>query len=114
VAVAEQRDEFPNNFVGDLVPTERGWVVVPPTCCPHRNAYTDPGLVSEFGVVHMQWAAYGVALLVRRIGLRATTGAALPNPRHRTGIHVGRRATRLIGPPLPLRGRSDPHLGLLV
>jgi hypothetical protein len=31
-AVAERRrDEFPNNFAGDLVKTERGWVVVPPT-----------------------------------------------------------------------------------
>jgi hypothetical protein len=43
VAVAEQRDDFPNNFVGDLVPTERGWVVVPPTCCPDGHAYSDPG-----------------------------------------------------------------------
>jgi hypothetical protein len=34
VAVSDPRDEFPNNFVGDLVHTERGWVVVPPTCCP--------------------------------------------------------------------------------
>lgn len=29
-----RRDDFPNNFVGDLVRTDRGWVVVPPTCCP--------------------------------------------------------------------------------
>jgi hypothetical protein len=30
VAVAEpRRDEFPNNYVGDLVHSERGWVVVP-------------------------------------------------------------------------------------
>ena len=44
VAVAEpRRDEFPNNFVGDLVHTERGWVVVPPTCCPDGHAYNDPG-----------------------------------------------------------------------
>ena len=27
VTLAEPRDEFPNNFVGDLVHTERGWVV---------------------------------------------------------------------------------------
>jgi hypothetical protein len=28
--VAEpRRDEFPNNFVGDLAHTDRGWVVVP-------------------------------------------------------------------------------------
>ena len=26
--MAESRDEFPNHFVGDLVQTERGWVVV--------------------------------------------------------------------------------------
>jgi hypothetical protein len=42
--VAESpRDEFSNSFVGDLVHTERGWVVVPPTCCPDGHAYTDPG-----------------------------------------------------------------------
>src|ERR1700722_11625655 len=35
------RDDFPNNFVGDLVPTERGWVVVPPTCCPAGHDYGD-------------------------------------------------------------------------
>jgi hypothetical protein len=29
VEVAEPRDDFPNNYVGDLVPTERGWLVVP-------------------------------------------------------------------------------------
>jgi hypothetical protein len=44
VAVAESpRDEFPNHYVGDLVPTERGWVVVPPTCCPDGHADTDAG-----------------------------------------------------------------------
>jgi hypothetical protein len=32
VAVAEPHDEFPNNYVGDFVHDERGWVVVPPTC----------------------------------------------------------------------------------
>jgi hypothetical protein len=38
--VAEpRRDDFPNNFVGDLVPTERGWVVVVPTCCPDGHDY---------------------------------------------------------------------------
>jgi len=36
--VAEsRRDDFPNHFVGDLVPTERGWVVVPPTCGRRRG-----------------------------------------------------------------------------
>ena len=44
VAVAEpKRDDFPNNFVGDLVPTEHGWVVVPPTCCPDGHDYSDGG-----------------------------------------------------------------------
>ena len=38
-----RRDEFPNNFVGDLVPTERGWVVVPPTCCLDGHNYSDGG-----------------------------------------------------------------------
>ena len=38
-----RRDEFPNHFVGDLVPTERGWVVVEPTACPAGHAYTDAG-----------------------------------------------------------------------
>jgi integrase len=32
--VAEPHDEFPNHYVGDLVHDGRGWVVVPPTCCP--------------------------------------------------------------------------------
>jgi hypothetical protein len=40
---APQRDDFPNNFVGDLVPTERGWTVVPPTCCLAGHDYGDPG-----------------------------------------------------------------------
>ncbi|HEY2085723.1 MAG TPA: hypothetical protein VGH54_06805 [Mycobacterium sp.] len=40
---APRRDDFPNNFVGDLVPPERGWVVVPPTCCPDGHSYRDGG-----------------------------------------------------------------------
>jgi hypothetical protein len=44
IAVDEQRHEdFPNNFVGDLVQTDRGWVVVPPTCCPAGHDYGDGG-----------------------------------------------------------------------
>jgi hypothetical protein len=38
-----RRDEFPNNYVGDLVYTERGWVVVPPKCCPAGHDYGEPG-----------------------------------------------------------------------
>lgn len=41
--MAEPRDEFPNNFAGDLVRTERGWVVVPPTYCPDGHSYSDGG-----------------------------------------------------------------------
>ena len=94
IAVAEpRRDEFPNNFVGDLVPTERGWVVVPPTRCPAGHDYTDSRLVRQFGLVHLQWPAHGVAVLVRRSGLRTAAGAALPNPRPRLGLDVGRRTT---------------------
>jgi hypothetical protein len=43
-----RRDDFPNNFVGDLVKTDRGWVVVPPTCCPEGHDYGEDGwLVSS-------------------------------------------------------------------
>jgi hypothetical protein len=38
-----RRDEFPNHFVGDLVQTERGWVVVPPSACPDGHDYGDGG-----------------------------------------------------------------------
>lgn len=38
-----RRDDFPNHFVGDLVATDRGWVVVPPTCCPEGHGYGDGG-----------------------------------------------------------------------
>ena len=38
-----RRDDFPNNFVGDLVKTGRGWVVVPWTCCPDGHDYNEPG-----------------------------------------------------------------------
>jgi len=39
--VDSRRDGFPNNFVGDLDETDRGWVVVPPTCCPDGHDYGD-------------------------------------------------------------------------
>jgi hypothetical protein len=57
------RDDFPNNFVGDLVPTERGWVVVPPTCCPDGHAYSDRGWsVSAVWCAcndrHMEWRCW--------------------------------------------------------
>jgi hypothetical protein len=40
---APLRDDFPNNFVGDLVKTDRGWVVVRPTCCPVGHDYDERG-----------------------------------------------------------------------
>jgi hypothetical protein len=44
VAMAEpRRDDFPNHSVGDLVRTERGCVVVPPTACPDGHDYGQPG-----------------------------------------------------------------------
>jgi hypothetical protein len=46
--------------------------------------------------MHLQRAAHDVAVLVRCGGLRATTRAALPNPRQRAGIYVGGRAAQLI------------------
>ena len=58
-----RRDEFPNNFVGDLVRTERGRTVVPPTCCPAGHDYARPGLVGQLGLVqlqrrHMAWRCW--------------------------------------------------------
>jgi hypothetical protein len=38
-----RRDDFPNNYVGDLVETPRGWVVVPPTACPDGHDSSDGG-----------------------------------------------------------------------
>ncbi|MGB7871943.1 MAG: hypothetical protein WBM01_27405 [Mycobacterium sp.] len=75
-----RRAEFPNYFVGNLVWTERGWTVVPPTCCPAGHDYARPGLVGELGLVQLQRPTHGVALLVRRSALRPATRAALPNP----------------------------------
>lgn len=43
IAVATPRDEFPNNFVGDIVETAAGWVVLPPTYCPDGHAYNEAG-----------------------------------------------------------------------
>ncbi|MGB8208270.1 MAG: hypothetical protein WCF69_11770 [Mycobacterium sp.] len=58
-----RRDKFSNNFVGDLVWTERGWTVVPPTCCPAGHDYARPGLVGQLGLVQLQRPTHGVALL---------------------------------------------------
>ena len=74
IKVAEPRDEFPNNFVVDLVPTERGWVVVPPTCCPDGHEYSDDGWsVSSVWCTcngrHMMWRCHcGAALYAPQPG----------------------------------------------
>jgi len=60
---------------------------------PGRPRLYRPRLVGQLGVVHLQRQPYGATLLVRNIGLRTTTWAALPNPQQRPGIDVGRRAT---------------------
>jgi hypothetical protein len=56
-------EEFPNNYVGDLVQTDRGWVVVAPTCCPDGHSYGQPGWsVSSVwcacGDRHMAWRCW--------------------------------------------------------
>jgi hypothetical protein len=43
---AAGRDGFPNNYVGDLVETDRGWVVVAPTCCPDLASFPSALAVS--------------------------------------------------------------------
>jgi hypothetical protein len=63
-----RRNDFPNNFVGDLVPTDRGWVVVPPTICPDGHDYNDPGWsVSSVWCTcngrHMAWHCWCGAVL---------------------------------------------------
>ena len=77
----EPRDKFPNNFVGDLVETGRGWVVVPRTCRLDGHAYSGPGWSVLVCLVYMQRAAHGVAMPLRRNPLRTGAGTALPNPR---------------------------------
>jgi hypothetical protein len=85
VAVAEPSDEFPNNYVGDLVPTERGRVVVPPTCWPDGHHYNEPGWsVSSVWCTcndrHMAWCCW------------CGSGLYTPQP----GPHCDRRRTGLI------------------
>jgi hypothetical protein len=75
-AVAEpRRDDFPNNFVGDLVATDRGWVVVPPTCCVNGHAYTDPGWK-----VAAVWCSCGDRHMEGRCHCGATLYAPQPGP----------------------------------
>jgi hypothetical protein len=75
VEVAEPRDDFPNNYVGDLVPTERGWVVVPPTCCPVGHVYTDPGWS-----VSSVWSTCNDSHMARRCWCGISVYAPQPGP----------------------------------
>lgn len=54
-----REDEFPNHYVGDLVQTDRGWVVVAPTSCPagHSGIGWSVSCVacSCSTAGHMQW-----------------------------------------------------------
>ncbi len=43
VVADSRRDDLPNNFVGDLVRTPQGRMVVPPTCCPEGRDYGGGG-----------------------------------------------------------------------
>jgi integrase len=70
---------FPNNDVGDLIWTEHDWVVVPDVLSG-RRCLQRQGLVGECGLVYVQRPPHDVALLVRKLAVRTTTWAALPNP----------------------------------
>jgi hypothetical protein len=68
-------DEFPNNFVGDLVPTERGWVIVPPTACPAGHDYADAGWA-----VSSVWCTCNGRHMAWRCWCNATLYAPQPGP----------------------------------
>jgi hypothetical protein len=53
---------------------------------PGRPRLRRGRLVGQLGLVHLQRAAHGLAVLVRRSALRAAARAALPIPRHRTAL----------------------------
>lgn len=66
--VMPRREEFPNHFVGDLVPTDRDWVVVPPTCCPAGHDYGDgdwsvSSVWCSCNGRHMAWRCWCCAVL---------------------------------------------------
>jgi hypothetical protein len=78
----QRRNGFPNNFVGDLVATDRGWVVVPPTCCPDGHDYGEPGWsVSSVWCTcndrHMAGDAGAAGQSTRRSPARSVTDGAL-------------------------------------
>ena len=89
--------EVPNNFVGDLVPTDRGWVVVPPTCCPAGHDYADGGWY-----VSSVWCTCNG----RHMAWRCTCGATLYAPQ--PAIAIGRKRfarRRQFGAPVASQAR---------
>lgn len=87
------RDDFPNNFVGDLVRHTRGWVVVPPTCCPEGHDYGDTGWS-----VSSVWCTCNGRHTARRYCCGATLYAPQPGPPccirdSWAGLNVGSRTT---------------------
>lgn len=88
-----RRDDFPNNYVGDLVHDGRGWVVVPPTCCPDGHDNGQPGWSVSSVWCTCNGPAYGVATLVRQNALRAPARCRLPDPGPGPGFDVGSRTT---------------------
>jgi hypothetical protein len=95
-AVAEPpRDEFPNNFVGNLVHDERGWVVVPPTYCPDGHGYDDSLPHIRRGQVKCRIVASGLS-----VGGCATLKPSTPNfgswPRWSIREHGGEPSSRQV------------------
>ena len=71
-----RRDDFPNNFVGDLVKTDRGWVVVPPTCCPEGHDYGEDGWSVSSVWCTCNGRRMALAVLVRCSATRRRPGRA--------------------------------------
>ena len=71
-----RRDDFPNNFVGDLVKTDRGWVVVPPTCCPEGHDYGEDGWSVSSVWCTCNGRRMALAVLVRGNATRRRPGRA--------------------------------------
>lgn len=115
--VMPRREEFPNHFVGDLVPTDRGWVAVPPTCCSAGHDYGDgdwsvSSVWCSCNGRHMAWRHYAAQCCTRRNPghtAESATEAQSPSMKTNNGIQkfcanwieldelCGRRARRSCG-----------------
>jgi hypothetical protein len=102
-----RRDDFPNNFVGDPVKTDSGWVVVPPTCCPEGHDYGEDGWP-----VSSVWALSGVAAHSIRRGHQdgASPDAARQRAHHARHLRPFVAGCRRVDPYRGRRGhRGPPH-----